>query len=946
MEDVENIPGDLGNESVDASQVHIVSQKDIHDFWEHVSTGDRINDVCTTFESESKQVIEKLYQQSASVGEQFAVANFLLQIGALQFRVQKNPEDENELQTIIILQKPDTNEGKTEEKVDTQDTAEDPNHNKDKECPDIGENEKEKERDNLALWDGDPPPVENEEEPLVPPPPEEHECSICHAVLTSLWELDLHELNRCSSETPPPGRPAKKQKEPEITSVSSDEQDPDLKSPAKSSVPEKKKRGRPRKNVVSPLVPPQEVQGSAKRKRGRPRKSDTFVAEEESMVKKRRGRPSKKDSIDKKQESSKKDVPVLANKHREESLSKLEKPHTIQLPKPKLHTLHVRLNKLQETRSKRKRRLPQKLREVLGEEEMTEKEVKSVVEPDDADLEVADPEETGTKDVSPEDCGPEKDEESGEDPVEEDERKVDDIKDGQKKDGPAEEDQVKNDAPARDDDPVKGDVLNDDQGIKEGLGEAEAGHPSEVNEMESEVQNVPFGNLKEHMNDVDVQEMHGDDDGSDKSGEKIYSCRTCGKSFRQVASFRAHLIMHRNKAANSKFESDVLPKADGKSHQKRTYPCEFCGKVFSEMYHYKRHKNNVHTKEVSYPCTLCDRVFFTKSRLKDHMVTHSGKKDVACDMCDLMFFLPSQLKIHKKTVHVEGKPYLCDLCGSSFKAKGILKQHHLTVHTDIKKFPCRQCGKPFSRSSLRNQHEKVHSGLNPYPCEYCGKGFRDKFKLRVHVNWHLGIHPFACDVCGKTFLVKGNLTKHMRVHTGERPYVCQKCGRGCVDSSQLKKHMSQAHQIQVDRILTKGPGRPDGDLPSTRRKKKQDDPLVPLPGGLSADAEETQAYTIATDALIEISQQLADMSNTVQVPVGSGNLMIDAKANDGQTPIHQQGENSVVPSHVTNVVSTTEASSDAAIIPVMIQVADQPNQVTVPVTQSIGDFQSLELITL
>lgn len=702
-------------------------------------------------------------------------------------------------------------------------------------------------------------------------------------------------LNGCSSKTPPRGRPTKKvQDEPETTGSVTDEQDDDWKPP----LPEKKKRGRPRKSV--PVIPPKEIQGSAKRKRGRPRKSDTSLETEESN-KRKRGRPFKSTPSEQKQESIKADGGSsfkgnsLAKKFAEESPSKPEKPRKVQLMKPQLHTLH--LHKLQETRSKRKRRLPVKLREVFEEKKGTEKE------------------DTPMDDLEEADQAPMVDPDEAEQAEEDDEMQ--------------------------------------DEDIKEVLSVEEASDLPAESETESEVHVEPTDAMKEELNS-DTKEVHGEEKIKGKK-KKIFSCRTCGKTFNARSLFRQHLIMHRNKAMNSKFECGMCKlvfwdKFELKKHRKEhkeCISCEFCDKVFTQITHYKRHRNNVHTKEVSYPCTLCDRVFYMKNRLKDHMVTHSGKKEFSCDMCDIKFFLQSQVKTHKKTVHVEGKPYLCDLCGSNFKSKGILKQHHLTIHTDIKKFPCRQCGKLFSRSSLRNQHEKVHSGLNPYPCEHCGKGFRDKFKLRVHVNWHLGIHPYACSVCEKTFLVKGNLTKHMRIHTGERPYVCEQCGQGCVDSSQLKKHMAQTHKILIGRILTKGPERSDGVLPSRRRKKKID-PFIPFPECDSAEAQETQAYTIATDALIEISQQLADMSNTVQVPAQSGELVIDpnSRAGDGHTFIQQQVQNNVVSSNVNNGASASVVPTDTSIFPVMIQVRDQNNPVTVPVTQSISDFQSLELITI
>ncbi|XP_071502609.1 uncharacterized protein [Diadema antillarum] len=952
MEDVTSKPWEEKKAGDDESQVQVVSQKDIHDFWDHVSGEERISDVCTTFLSETRQVTDKLYANSASLSEKFAVANFLLQVGALQFRIQKNPDNADELQTIIILQKPEHTQAKEdgvgvkEEEKETEDGFV-PYRARESEESEVGAPMVESlpmidspaMNDSPAMIDSHPvidsPLVIDSPSHANLQPVEEtaqYVCHLCKAAFTTPWDLDLHIMDRCGQPNKR-GRPRKDHKE----DSGMDEPSTDVPcSPRRSSrqqvqqkIGGRRKRGRPRK--FSPVAPAEvpKVVGS-RRKRGRPRKVIIPEKESEAKIPRKIDRPQKVNIDEEDEKAGKRDSRKSERKRR--------------LYSPVLNV----------TRSKRKIVLPLKLRDSYSA--VIRRGSESSGSEDSAALEIAD---TDVPTKSPDSKHPESDDPSKEGAVQ-----------NPGSNGPAGEEP---------DCPSTGDSHG--SAPEEAVtGESETGTDKE---SQTQMQDASSG---EEMTEIGKEDAEEDADDVKKKGRQKkksstvceicdknftsasyttkhmstvhgenrhkFKCTACNKFYANRSGYRKHLLNHRNKANNTVFPCSICEvllydKTDLKAHEKThtsildRVKCDSCSRTFANETRMKRHRNNVHTKDIAYPCTLCEKVFYIKNRLKEHMVTHSGKREHKCDVCGMEFFLAHQLKTHQKVVHVDGKPFLCDLCGSGFKSKGILKQHHLTRHTDRKEYPCRECGKLFSRSSLRNQHERVHKGVNPHPCEHCGKSFRDKFKLRVHVNWHLGIRPYSCDVCKKTFLVKGNLTKHMRIHTGERPYICEVCGRGCIDSSQLKKHMAKHHKIIIDRQLTKGPARKDGELPS-RPKRKQAQRAAPNTAESNpepaSDAQQGSAYTIASDALIEISQQLAHLSNnggTTQIVV-SNNLVSSAD-------IQVQGSE-VVATTVAPTPATTADSDN--VFPVVLEVASSENEVTVPVTQSINDFQSLELISL
>ena len=192
------------------------------------------------------------------------------------------------------------------------------------------------------------------------------------------------------------------------------------------------------------------------------------------------------------------------------------------------------------------------------------------------------------------------------------------------------------------------------------------------------------------------------------------------------------------------------PQPAKKKGGRKLYMCHMCGVTRTRSNDLAGHMFNAHGVGDPLVCTFAEckgKKFATKSSLKTHLMSHSGKWRHPCPKkgCDYGTHNKSLLNSHLVTQHQKGGGkcrFKCKLCHQKFAGRHLLSKHlHRGLCTLSKNIPCPHdgCKYKFKTTVGRDNHfhnfHGVEGGSN-LECATCGVVVKTKKGMAYHQKQH------------------------------------------------------------------------------------------------------------------------------------------------------------------------------------------------------------------
>lgn len=239
-------------------------------------------------------------------------------------------------------------------------------------------------------------------------------------------------------------------------------------------------------------------------------------------------------------------------------------------------------------------------------------------------------------------------------------------------------------------------------------------------------------------------------------GETKFTCTLCDYTCKNKSLLKIHMSKHTDQKP---FKCEMCPStfklnSNLTRHKKEhtcenPFKCDICNYTTVRKESFLKHTrtHTVHLKTHS-----------QNDILKKHILTHRHVKTYACEFCD---YIGSDLKRHIR-IHTGERPYACTSCDRSF-SKSCNLATHIRTHTGEKPFSCNICHYKCTRTSQLMRHLRTHTGEKPFSCDLCDFKCTRHCNLLQHTRKHTG-QMLSCDYCSFRTTLKSSLVVHIKRH--------------------------------------------------------------------------------------------------------------------------------------------------------------------------------------
>lgn len=316
------------------------------------------------------------------------------------------------------------------------------------------------------------------------------------------------------------------------------------------------------------------------------------------------------------------------------------------------------------------------------------------------------------------------------------------------------------------------------------------------------------------------------------TGQRPFQCSLCCSAFRQLSHLKAHHSVHTGPRKNLPSPLQMLRSSQpqpctsraSKAKMKRLVHISLVRKFrsakqklkmsaallnlssaarittdenISETGAVKSSSEQVIGRRQGYTCSVCSKHFNAPSKLRRHILIHTGQRPFRCSFCCRSFRQKSHLKVHKCNGGSGGKfqshvsdVHLRDPADGSFneifrEEEEISKGNFISSSGMGGSYVCSSSiglsSKSISEDSLSSLSYEIPRPLDEanqtkesgYQCTVCFKIFDFPSKLSRHFLIHMNIKPFKCSVCSKSFRQLCHLQSHSKVHTLRKNMLCK-----------------------------------------------------------------------------------------------------------------------------------------------------------------------------